>query len=86
MFAVRLTIVSILILVILVSFSPFASEELSRAWQDVRPAVLGFMDSVYAIIRSFIAGSEADNSIDDNAPGVDFDMMITMDRENLLWT
>jgi hypothetical protein len=86
MSAVRLTIVSILILVIVIGFSPFAGEELSQAWKDIRPALLGFMDHVYAAIRNYVAGSGAENSIDDNAPSVDFDIIITMDRGNFLWT
>jgi hypothetical protein len=84
MLVARLTIVLILMLVILVAYSPSASEELSQAWMDVRPAVLGFMDSVYAAIRSFVAGSDADDGIDDNPPGVDFDMIVTMDRGTFL--
>jgi hypothetical protein len=84
MLAARLTIVSILMLVILAAYSPSVSEELGQAWKDVRPAILGVMDSVYATIRNFVAGSDADDGMDDNPPGVDFDMIVTMDRENFL--
>jgi hypothetical protein len=80
MFSTRLIIVSILVLVIMVTYSPFAGEEIGQAWKDVRPDVLGFMDSIYAAIRSFVAGNDPKDGVDDNAPGVDFDLIITMDR------
>ena len=84
MYAARLLIVLILILAIAVTFSPFASDELSQAWTASRPAVLGLMDSMYATIRNFVAGSAPVDGVDDDAPGVDFDRVITGDLGNFL--
>jgi hypothetical protein len=80
MYAARLILVSIFVVVIVVTYGFFASEELSQAWKDVRPAVLGLMDSMYATIRNFVAGSEPEDGVEDNAPEVDFDIIITLDR------
>jgi len=79
MYTARWIVVSILILVIVVTHSPFANDEFSQVWRDVRPTVLGSMDSIYAAIRNFVAGSEPADGVDDNAPGVDFDIISTMD-------
>ena len=38
------------------------------------------MDDLYATVRNFIAGTDSSDGIEDNAPGVDFDTIITMDR------
>ncbi len=61
---------SILILVSMVIYGPSAKDELSLIWKAVQPTVLGFRDSIWAVIPNFIAGRE---------PGVDFDHVVTMD-------
>ena len=84
MYVSRLIIVSLLVLVMTFAavYSQATGEELNRAWENARPAVLGIMDHAYAVFRNFVAGSDAEDSIDDNAPGVDFDLITTMDRKN----
>ena len=83
MYVGRLILVSILILAIVATYSPFASGQFSQAWKDVRPNVLKFMDSMYAAIRSIVAGSDPADGMDDNAPGVDFERIITMDQAGI---
>lgn len=76
----RLILVSILILAILSTYSPPAREEVSRFWEHVRPEVLAFMDDLYATIRDFVAGPDSNDGFQDNAPGVDFEIIVTMTR------
>jgi hypothetical protein len=83
MHAARSIIISILILAVIFTSSPLVREEVSRFWEHVRPGVIVFMDDLYATIRNFVAGSDANDGIEDNAPGVDFDRIITMDQVNL---
>jgi len=79
MHVARLIIVLFLILAIVVSYSPQMRREASQVWEDVRPAVIEVMDGVYATIRNLVAGSDSNDGIDDNAPGVDFELITTMD-------
>jgi hypothetical protein len=80
MYTARWIIVSILLILLIgVTYSPFANDEFSQVWRDVRPTVLGSMDSIYATARNFVAGSEPADGVDDDAPGVDFDIISTMD-------
>lgn len=83
MHVARLIIVSLLILVILFTYSPLAKAEVSQYWEHVRPGVIVLMDDLYATVRNFVAGTDVHNGIEDDAPGVDFDRIITMDRVNL---
>lgn len=80
MHAARLIIVSFLLLAIVVTFSSQGREVTSRAWEKMRPTVVDVMDDLYATIRSFVAGEDPHQSIDDNAPGVNFDLIITLDH------
>jgi hypothetical protein len=80
MLVARLIILSFLILGILFTYSPFVKEEVSQFWEHVRPGVIVLMDDLYATVRNFIAGSDSRDGIEDNAPGVDFDRIITMVR------
>lgn len=82
MYVARLIILSFLILGILFTYSPFVKEEVSQSWEHVRPGVIVLMDDLYATVRNLIAGSNPSDGIEDNAPGVDFDTIITMDRGN----
>jgi hypothetical protein len=83
MYVSRLIIVSLLVLVVFTAAcSQGTGKGLDRAWEDARPAVLGLMDHAYALIRNLVAGSDAEDSMDDNAPGVDFDLITTMDSKN----
>ena len=79
MYGARLIIVSILILGIVFTYSPLVREEASQFWEYVRPAVIVIMDDVYATLRNFVAGPDSNDGIEDTAPGVDFDRIITMD-------
>jgi hypothetical protein len=80
MYAARLVILSFLILVIMVAYTPQARGVMSQAWVEARPGVVALMDDLYTTIRNFVAGSDLHNGIDDNAPGVDFERIITMEH------
>jgi hypothetical protein len=75
----RSILILLLILVIVVSLDPRVHEKITNTWEEVRPAVVASMDGMYAVIRSFIAGDEADNRTNDSPllPGVRFDEIIT---------
>ena len=79
MHVARLIIAMFLLVMIVFTYSPQAQEELSQAWVEARPLVVEIMDSLYATIRNFVAGSEPAESVDDTPPGVNFDFIITMD-------
>jgi hypothetical protein len=80
MYAARWILVSFLILLIIVTFSPAGREVASQAWKEIRPVVVDVMDSLYASLRNFVAGEDAHEGIDDHTPGVNFDLIITKDR------
>jgi len=79
MYVFRWITVSLLILVILVSYSPQVHREAGESWRELRPGVLEFMDNIYATVRDFVAGDGARNGVQDNIPDIDFDRIITMD-------
>jgi len=84
MHVVRWIIVSFLILAIMIASSTQTWTATSQAWEQTRPEVIEVMDGLYAILRDFVAGSDPHEGIDGDAPGVDYDIIITMDRGNLL--
>jgi len=66
--------------VILVSIHPQSQAKIVSAWENIRPVVIESMDSMYAAVRSFVAGNDSDHQIyeDPVTPGVNFDVIITM--------
>jgi len=78
MHVARLIIVLFLLVMIVFTYSPQARDQLSQAWVEARPLVVEIMDSLYASIRNFVAGSGPHDTIDDTPPGVNFDFIITM--------
>lgn len=76
----RSIFVVLLILVVLVSIHPQTQAKMVSAWENIRPAVIESMDSLYAAVRSFVAGDNSDHQIDEDpvTPGVNFDVIITM--------
>ena len=83
MHVARLILLSILILAVLFTYSPVVKGQVSQSWEHVRPGVIVLMDDLYLTVRNFVAGSDIHEGIEDNAPGVDFDRIITMDHVNL---
>lgn len=77
MYVARLIIVLFLLVMIIVAYSPQVREGLSQAWVEVRPVVVEIMDSLYATIRKYVAGSEPHDAIDDAPPGINYDFIIT---------
>lgn len=80
MHVARLIIVFFFVLVLMVAWSPQMQRETSQAWVAVRPALVEFMDALYATIRNFVAGTESDHGIDDHPPGTNYDFIITMNQ------
>ena len=76
----RSIIILLLILVILVSLDPQVRTKVGETWENIKPAVVASMDTMYADIRSFVAGSDSDNRTNESpvTPGVNFDVIITM--------
>ena len=79
MHVARWVFVPILILMIVFISSPLAREEVGQAWEQVRPAMLQFMDGLYVAIRNFVAGGDMHEGIEEHPPGVDYDRIITME-------
>jgi hypothetical protein len=82
MHVVRWIILSFMIVAIMIASSQQMWSATSQVWDDARPSVVQAMDGIYAIIRSFVAGSDPHEGIDDDAPGVNYDIIITLDRGN----
>ncbi|RPJ26383.1 MAG: hypothetical protein EHM33_11740 [Chloroflexi bacterium] len=81
MYAIRAVIVLLLILAVVVAYNPGAREEVAETWETIRPAVVEFMDSFYAAIRSLITGSDSHDRIDETpvpGPGVNFERIVTV--------
>ena len=80
MYMGRLIVVLLLILVIVVAYNPRARAEVEQIWENIRPALVEFMDNLYAAVRNLIAGNDSNDQIDDTpgAPGVNFDRIVTM--------
>jgi hypothetical protein len=78
MYVVRLIVIVFLLVMIVFAYSPSVRDGLSQTWVETRPLVVEIMDSLYATIRNFVAGSVPHEGIDD-APPVNFDFIITMD-------
>lgn len=78
MHVARLILVYGLILVLLAACSPQVQNETSQAWISVRPAVVELMDALYAAFRSFVAGTDPNHGIDNQPPGTNYDLIITM--------
>lgn len=79
MFAARLITVILLIMAILIAYNPQFRELIMDTWEAFRPAMVQFMDSFYAAIRSLIAGSGSNDPMDHPPadPGVNFDRIVT---------
>jgi hypothetical protein len=80
MHVARSIVVLFLIMAMVFVYNPQVREEISQTWDAVQPGVLQFMDGLYAAIRNFVAGTDLHEGIEDNAPGVEFDLIITLAR------
>jgi hypothetical protein len=80
----RSIIVLFLILAIVFTYGPLMRGDVRQAWEAARPGVILLMDSLYTTIRNFVAGADSHDGINDDAPGVDFDIIITEERGVLL--
>jgi hypothetical protein len=80
MHTIRLFIVFLVLVAMVVAFSPANREQAHVAWENARPVVVSLMDGMYAAVRTLIAGNDRHNRMDDNpgSPGGDFDRIVTM--------
>lgn len=76
----RSIVILLLIVGILVSLNPQVRARMGETWDNVKPAVVASMDTLYAEIRTFVAGNDADNRTNESpvTPGVNFDVIITL--------
>ena len=76
----RSIFIVLLILVILVSISPQTQAKITSGWESVRPGVVKSMDSLYAVVHDFVAGTDAHHQMHENpeTPPANFDVIITM--------
>jgi hypothetical protein len=82
MYAARLVVALFLIAAVVVAYNPHAREEVVQTWENVRPAVVSFMDSFYTAIRDLITGNDSNHGIDetpDPNPGVNFERIVTLE-------
>ena len=77
MYLARLIIISFLILAMVLIYSPSMRAVVDHTWENARPGVIALMDGMYATIRDFVAGTGSHDGVNDDAPGVDFDIIIT---------
>ena len=82
MYAARLIAVILLILAILIAYSPQAREQAAESWEAIRPVLAEFMDGFYAAIRNIIVGDGSSNRMEEppRNPGVNFDRIVTMNN------
>ena len=80
MFAARLITVILLILAILIAYTPQFPELVTNIWEMIRPSVVQWMDGFYATIRNMIVGDSSSDPMDHPPadPGVNFDRIVTM--------
>jgi hypothetical protein len=84
MYSARIMMIVLLIMMIVVAYDPQTRADAGQTWETMRPVVVELMDSTYAAIRNLVAGTGSSDQIQDNAPGVNFDLIITMKQENIL--
>lgn len=83
MYAARLITVLLLILAILVAYTPQVREKVGANWETARPGVVTLMDSFYAVVRSVIAGHEAKDRMETPppaSPGGNFERIVTLNN------
>jgi len=82
MYAARVIVGLVLLLAVLVACNPQARETVIKTWENIRPALVAFMDNLYGAIRNLIAGNDSDDQFDGtptpSSPGVNFDRIVTM--------
>ncbi len=87
MHAARLVVVLLLVLAVVVAYSPQARQQVTSAWESIRPAVVGLMDGLYAAIRNLVIGNDPHDRMDETpvpGPGVNFDRIVTLNSSTSL--
>ena len=80
----RLSIILFLIVAIMFTAGPLVRGGANQAWEHTRPDVLLLMDSLYAAIRNVVAGTGSHDGVNDDAPGANFEIIITQEAGILL--
>lgn len=81
MHVARLMIAVILVLAVVVAYSPQMRDQAIKTWDHLKPAVVGITDSLYVVIQNFISitpASDETNETPSPGPGGDFDRVVTM--------
>jgi len=79
MYAARWITVILLILVILIAYTPQFREWVVDTWEAFKPAVVQSMDSFYAAFRGLIVGDGSNGQMDHPPadPEIHFDRIVT---------
>ena len=79
MYAARLITVILLIMAILIAYTPQFREFVIDTWEAFRPSVVQFMDSFYAAFRGLIVGDGSNDQMDHPPadPEIHFDRIVT---------
>jgi hypothetical protein len=79
MFAARWITVILLIMAILIGYSPQFRESVVDTWQAFRPSVVQFMDRFYAAFRGLIVGDGSNDPMEHPPadPEIHFDRIVT---------
>jgi hypothetical protein len=79
MYTARMAVALLLILIIVIAYNPAVRETVRETWENIRPALVNFMDNLYAGIRNLITGNKSDTQIEQQpvAPEFNFDRIVT---------
>lgn len=84
MYAARFVIVLLLILAVVVAYSPQAREQVANVWEQLSPVALNLMDTLYVAVRDLVTGQSAGDRIHETpapVPGGDFERIVTMSND-----
>ncbi len=87
MHAARLALVVLLLLAIVVAYSPQARGQAVKAWEKVKPAVVGITDNLYVAIRNLIVSNPPRDKLNDRPtprPGMNFLRIVTLNTNTVL--
>jgi hypothetical protein len=79
MVAARSITIILLIMAILMAYSPQICEQAIHVWETIRPAAVQLLDVFYSVIRSMLVGDGSNDQIEHPPadPGVNFDRIVT---------
>lgn len=79
MHAARLAIVILLVLAVIVASTPQARQQVLGTWEQIRPAMLSAMDSLYVAVQNLVTSQGPSNRIyEAPGPGARFERIVTL--------